>query len=149
MCCCRGALCVLCWVAFVLYLEDRALVLPSPSPSLLAPPIFLCSCLALSYIVFPYLILSCLVFSCLVLSCLVMSCLVLSCLVLVLSCLVVVLVFLPIFLLFFLLLFAYFVSFLSLLFFSSLPTPLLPPIRFLKLRSHRHFFIISLFLLIG
>ena len=89
--CCRGALCVLCWVALVFYLEERALVPPFPSPSLLAPPIFLCTCLALSYIAFPYLILSCLVLSCLVLSGLVLSCLVLSCLVvsgLVGSCLV-------------------------------------------------------------
>ncbi len=31
---------MLCWVALVFYLEERELVLPFPSPSLLAPPSF-------------------------------------------------------------------------------------------------------------
>ena len=136
MCCCRGALCVLCWVAFVLYLEDRALVLPSPSPSLLAPPFF--SVLVLPCLILYFLILSCLVLSLLVLSCLVLSCLVLSCLGIVLSCRGLGLfAYFPFILSFTFCLFC-FVSFALIFFFSTHSPP--PPYTFSKIAKPSPFF---------
>ena len=140
MCCCRGALCVLCWVAFVLYLEDRALVLPSPSPSLLAPPHFslFLSCLVLYCISLSYLVLSCLFLPCLVLSCHVLSCLILSCLGIVLSCRGLGLfAYFPFILSFTFCLFC-FVSFALIFFFSTHSPP--PPYTFSKIAKPSPFF---------